>query len=228
MTSDTGLEQADAIAAAVERFVRGEIFSYEHDKRLGPHGPSEDLVEELRAIRVHLAGHEIAGLQAKGERLRDVGGELHGREDRIRARLRALMPALAGEGLDARRFALLARRARRAEAAIELTVDAAAAALSDRQWPAHGPIGFAAAVHSFRSGRGMSACSPEPSAWNCSSYSPTMVTTSASRMANSALRPELQFEISRPKVAGFLTVLPPQAFWTSCARVNDRFPAPLS
>ena len=34
------------------------------------------LVEELRAIRVHLAGHEIAGLQAKGERLRDRGAEL--------------------------------------------------------------------------------------------------------------------------------------------------------
>ena len=60
-----------------------------------------------------------------------------------RTRLRALMPALAGEGLDARRFALLARRARRAEGAIELTVDAAAAALSDGPWPARGPIGFA-------------------------------------------------------------------------------------
>jgi tRNA(Ile)-lysidine synthase len=61
-----------------------------------------------------------------------------------RARLRALMPALAGEGLDARRFALLARRARRADAAIELTVDAAAAALSDRLWPPIGPITLAA------------------------------------------------------------------------------------
>ena len=39
------------------------------------------LVEELRAIRLHLAGHEIAGLQAKGERLRDQGVELHQRED---------------------------------------------------------------------------------------------------------------------------------------------------
>ena len=34
------------------------------------------LVEELRAIRLHLAGHEIAGLQARGERLRDRGAEL--------------------------------------------------------------------------------------------------------------------------------------------------------
>ncbi len=61
-----------------------------------------------------------------------------------RARLRALMPALAGEGLDARRLALLARRARRAEATIELAVDAAASALCDGAWPAHGPIAFPA------------------------------------------------------------------------------------
>ena len=45
-----------------------------------------------------------------------------------RARLRELMPALAREGLDARRLALLARRLRRAEAAIEAAVDAAMAA----------------------------------------------------------------------------------------------------
>ena len=59
-----------------------------------------------------------------------------------RARLRALMPALAGEGLDARRLAQLGRRVRRAEAAIEFAVAAAAAALSDGPWPAHGPIGL--------------------------------------------------------------------------------------
>ena len=54
------------------------------------------------------------------------------------------MPALAGEGLDARRFALLARRVRRADAAIELAVAAAAAALSDGAWSARGPIVVAA------------------------------------------------------------------------------------
>jgi tRNA(Ile)-lysidine synthase len=59
-----------------------------------------------------------------------------------RARLRGLMPALAGEGLDARRFALLARRVRRAEAAIELAVAAAASALSAGPWSARGPIAF--------------------------------------------------------------------------------------
>jgi len=63
--------------------------------------------------------------------------------------MRALAPALAAEGLDARRFALLARRVRRAEAAIEFAVAAAAAALSPGAWSERGPIvleaeGFAA------------------------------------------------------------------------------------
>ncbi len=43
-----------------------------------------------------------------------------------------LMPALAREGLDARRLAILARRLRRAEAAIEMAVGVAAAALSEQ------------------------------------------------------------------------------------------------
>jgi len=46
-----------------------------------------------------------------------------------RARLRSLMPRLAEEGLDARRFSLLAQRLRRADRAIEAAVDRAAAEL---------------------------------------------------------------------------------------------------
>ncbi len=46
-----------------------------------------------------------------------------------RARLRGLMPKLALEGLDARRLALLARRLKRADAAIEAAVDEAMALL---------------------------------------------------------------------------------------------------
>jgi tRNA(Ile)-lysidine synthase len=57
-----------------------------------------------------------------------------------RARLRELMPVLAGEGLDARRLALLARRLRRAEATIEFAVGVAAAAVSDTRWTNEAPI----------------------------------------------------------------------------------------
>jgi tRNA(Ile)-lysidine synthase len=59
-----------------------------------------------------------------------------------RARLRDVMPVLAREGLDARRFALLARRLRRADAAIETAVGAAAKALSRGPWSDRGPIVF--------------------------------------------------------------------------------------
>jgi tRNA(Ile)-lysidine synthase len=47
-----------------------------------------------------------------------------------RVRLRGLMPALAGEGLDARRLALLSRRLKRADAALETQVDRAMATLT--------------------------------------------------------------------------------------------------
>jgi tRNA(Ile)-lysidine synthase len=57
-----------------------------------------------------------------------------------RARLRGLMPVLAGEGLDAPRIALLARRLRRVEQTVEIAVDAAATALVDGAWTGRGPI----------------------------------------------------------------------------------------
>jgi tRNA(Ile)-lysidine synthase len=59
--------------------------------------------------------------------------DLSNRDPRfLRARLRGMMPALAREGLDAPRLALLARRLARAEIALERAVDAAAAELSVR------------------------------------------------------------------------------------------------
>lgn len=57
-----------------------------------------------------------------------------------RARLRGVMPQLAAEGLDAAKFSLLARRAARAEAAIEASVRAALPAVSLTQWSNSGPI----------------------------------------------------------------------------------------
>jgi tRNA(Ile)-lysidine synthase len=59
-----------------------------------------------------------------------------------RARVRNLMPGLAREGLDVQRLALLARRLQRAEAAIEMAVAVAAAALSEDSWPERGPVRF--------------------------------------------------------------------------------------
>src|SRR5262249_32024170 len=54
-------------------------------------------------------------------------------------RLRAIMPRLAEEGLDARRLAQLATRVRRASAAIEAAVDQAARD-AGAPWDAQGPI----------------------------------------------------------------------------------------
>jgi tRNA(Ile)-lysidine synthase len=59
-----------------------------------------------------------------------------------RVRLRALMPVLAREGLDARGFSRLAARVRRAESAIEFAVGAARSALAPGPWPASGPVVF--------------------------------------------------------------------------------------
>ncbi len=60
-----------------------------------------------------------------------------------RVRMRKLMPALAAEGLGARRLALLAQRLRRAEAALEAAVDRAAA-LANGGWDPGGKIEMAA------------------------------------------------------------------------------------
>jgi tRNA(Ile)-lysidine synthase len=57
-----------------------------------------------------------------------------------RPRLRALMPHLAREGLDAPGLARLAARMRRAEATVEFAVGAARAALAPGPWREGGPI----------------------------------------------------------------------------------------
>ena len=41
-------DRADTIAAKIEAFIRTEVIPYEKDPRTGPHGPSDELVQELR------------------------------------------------------------------------------------------------------------------------------------------------------------------------------------
>jgi chromosome segregation protein len=54
------------------------------------------VVAELRAIRLYLAGHQIAGLQARLARLHDERADLDGRNSEVRARLLALDEAVLG------------------------------------------------------------------------------------------------------------------------------------
>ncbi|MBW7945566.1 MAG: acyl-CoA dehydrogenase family protein [Sphingomonadaceae bacterium] len=65
-------ETAAAIAARVEAFVREVVAPYEHDPRLGPHGPSEDLVRELRE-KARAAGVMTPHIFADGSHLDQRG-----------------------------------------------------------------------------------------------------------------------------------------------------------
>jgi tRNA(Ile)-lysidine synthase len=62
-----------------------------------------------------------------------------------RTRLRAMLAALAHEGLDATSLARLAMRMRRANATVEFAVEVARAALAPEPWPERGPVGIDAA-----------------------------------------------------------------------------------
>jgi acyl-CoA dehydrogenase len=47
---DAYTEQVLTIASKVERFVRDVVVPFEKDSRIGPHGPSDDLVHEMREL----------------------------------------------------------------------------------------------------------------------------------------------------------------------------------
>jgi tRNA(Ile)-lysidine synthase len=66
----------------------------------------------------------------------------------MRSRLRTAMPALEREGLSSRRLALLARRVRRADDALDFYVEEAVARLAP-QWVDGGPVAFPAAGYSL-------------------------------------------------------------------------------
>src|SRR3546814_4222685 len=62
-------ERAEAIAAKIERFVRETVIPYERDPRLTAHGPTEELVQELRA-KARAAGLMTPHIVADGSHLR--------------------------------------------------------------------------------------------------------------------------------------------------------------
>jgi acyl-CoA dehydrogenase len=66
--SGADIGSATEIAARVEAFVRDVVVPYERDPRLGPHGPSEDLVTELRA-KARAAGVMTPHIPADGTHL---------------------------------------------------------------------------------------------------------------------------------------------------------------
>lgn len=57
-----------AIAARVETFVRQQVIPFEHDPGIGPHGPSEELVRQLRQ-RARTAGVLTPHILSNGEHL---------------------------------------------------------------------------------------------------------------------------------------------------------------
>ena len=118
-----------------------------HRQGRGPRNPRQDVMAATGVVLVRplldlAKARLIATLRAAGVAAAD---DPSNRDPRFaRARLRTLMPALVREGLDARAFARLARRVRRADAAIEFAVAAAASALGGGPWPERGPIVFPA------------------------------------------------------------------------------------
>lgn len=66
--ADPSLSKGRELAARVERFVREQIIPYEKDPRCGTHGPSDELVAELRNL-ARAAGLLTPHIQADGHHL---------------------------------------------------------------------------------------------------------------------------------------------------------------
>ncbi len=130
----TGHTRDDQAETVLMRMARGSGLS-------GLGGmPREMQIGDVRLVRPLLEFSKmrlIATLAAVGISFAD---DPSNRDPRFtRARLRGLLPALAEEGLDAGRLALLARRLRRADETIELAVDVAIEAVCE-DWPQRGPV----------------------------------------------------------------------------------------
>jgi tRNA(Ile)-lysidine synthase len=138
LTAHTLDDQAETVLI---RMVRGSGLA--GLAAMGRETPLAGAASELTLLRPLLGVEKarlIATLAAVGISFVD---DPSNRDPRFtRARLRTLMPALAAEGLDAQNLARLARRIRRAEAALEATVDVAATAVAKGPWAGSGPVAF--------------------------------------------------------------------------------------
>jgi len=75
MSAESDLQLAAKIASKVERFVRSEVIPFERDHRWGAHGPSQELLEELRD-RARAAGLMTPHVLPDGEHLTHRGTAL--------------------------------------------------------------------------------------------------------------------------------------------------------
>ncbi len=142
LTAHTLDDQAETVLFRLARGSGlGGLAGMAHAALLPARGPSRFFLVRplLRIPKARL----IATLEAAGI---SYSEDPTNRDPRFaRARLRAFMPALAKEGLDARGLARLAGRMRRAEATIEFAVAAARDALAPGPWPERGPVTFSTA-----------------------------------------------------------------------------------
>jgi tRNA(Ile)-lysidine synthase len=100
--------------------------------------PGDDAIRLVRPLLAVPKARLIATLKGAGIPYAD---DPSNRDPRFtRARIRALMPALAREGLTAARLATLAGRVQRVEDALARAVDDAQSRLAPAPWPKGGPV----------------------------------------------------------------------------------------
>jgi tRNA(Ile)-lysidine synthase len=138
LTAHTLDDQAETVLI---RLTRGSgVSGLAAMARVAPVPGGEGVISLVRPLLELRKARLLATLRKAGVAYAD---DPSNRDPRFtRARLRGVMPILEREGLNAERLALLARRVRRGEAALETVVSAAAAALAPPPWPDTGPITF--------------------------------------------------------------------------------------
>ena len=140
LTAHTLDDQAETVLI---RLTRGSgISGLAAMARIAPLPGSEGGISLVRVLLEVPKTRLLATLRKAGVAFADDPSNRDPRFTRVR--LRAAMPVLEREGLKAERLALLARRVRRAEAALEAAVDDAVAALAPNLRSDTGPVSLPA------------------------------------------------------------------------------------